>query len=118
MLGSRRRSTLSITYFYHYLLREQLGKKAAAISDFDEVGREWLQIQKLRSKLKKVDSMGLLRDGTSISRWFNFMFVLSQPVQMSNCLEHSHNDRGGLVPATGGGQGYDVGGVDRQARRW
>ena len=39
--------------FYHHLLREIIEKKTAVSSEQGQVGQHWLQIQKLRSKLKK-----------------------------------------------------------------
>merc|ERR1712241_1574104 len=39
--------------FYHHLLRELIEKKTSVNSDQGQVGQHWLQIQKLRSKLKK-----------------------------------------------------------------
>merc|ERR1719310_237032 len=39
--------------FYHHLLRELIEKKTSTNSESGEVGKHWLQIQKLRSKLKK-----------------------------------------------------------------
>ena len=43
--------------FYHHLLRELIEKKTSTNSESGEVGKHWLQIQKLRSKLnKKVDT--------------------------------------------------------------
>ena len=39
--------------FYHHLLREIIEKKTAVNSEQGQVGQHWLQIQKLRSKLKK-----------------------------------------------------------------
>ena len=39
--------------FYHHLLREIIEKKTAVNSEEGQVGQHWLQIQKLRSKLKK-----------------------------------------------------------------
>ena len=39
--------------FYHHLLRELIEKKTSAGSESGETGKHWLQIQKLRSKLKK-----------------------------------------------------------------
>ena len=39
--------------FYHHLLRELIEKKTTSSTESGEVGKHWLQIQKLRSKLKK-----------------------------------------------------------------
>jgi len=39
--------------FYHHMLRELIEKKTSSPSESGEVGKHWLQIQKLRSKLKK-----------------------------------------------------------------
>ena len=39
--------------FYHHLLRELIEKKTSSNSEAGEAGKHWLQIQKLRSKLKK-----------------------------------------------------------------
>ena len=39
--------------FYHHLLRELIEKKTSSNTESGEVGKHWLQIQKLRSKLKK-----------------------------------------------------------------
>ena len=39
--------------FYHHLLREIIEKKTTVNSEQGQVGQHWLQIQKLRSKLKK-----------------------------------------------------------------
>merc|ERR1719310_2512431 len=39
--------------FYHHLLRELIEKKTSTSTESGEVGKHWLQIQKLRSKLKK-----------------------------------------------------------------
>merc|ERR1712096_470022 len=69
--------------FYHHLLRELIEKKTAASSDSAEVGRQWLQIQKLRSKLKKkVDTRA--SKGRKVrydihTKLVNFMAPVSQP---------------------------------------
>lgn len=39
--------------FYHQLLRELIERKTSGATDAGNNGRQWLQIQKLRSKLKK-----------------------------------------------------------------
>merc|ERR1712147_584924 len=74
--------------FYHHLLRELIEKKTAATSDSAEVGRQWLQIQKLRSKLKKkVDTRA--SKGRKVrydihTKLVNFMAPVNQPDQMTD----------------------------------
>lgn len=43
--------------FYHHLLREVIERKTQDISDPLEVSRHWIEIQKLRTKIKrKIDT--------------------------------------------------------------
>ncbi|XP_050534349.1 protein AATF [Daktulosphaira vitifoliae] len=43
--------------FYHKLLRDYIEKKSADITDPSQLGKQWLQLQKLRSKMKhKIDT--------------------------------------------------------------
>jgi len=78
--------------FYHHLLRELIEKKTAASSDSAEVGRQWLQIQKLRSKLKKkVDTRA--SKGRKVrydihTKLVNFMAPVSQPEQMTESAKN------------------------------
>ncbi|CAB4069019.1 AATF [Lepeophtheirus salmonis] len=39
--------------FYHQLLRELISAKTAGVEDPNELGRQWLEVQKIRSKMKK-----------------------------------------------------------------
>jgi len=39
--------------FYHQLLREFIEKKASSIDDPVQLSRQWLELQKLRSKVKR-----------------------------------------------------------------
>jgi len=74
--------------FYHHLLRELIEKKTAASSDSAEVGRQWLQVQKLRAKLKKkVDTRA--SKGRKVrydihTKLVNFMAPVSEPDQMTD----------------------------------
>jgi len=78
--------------FYHHLLRELIEKKTAATSDSAEVGRQWLQIQKLRSKLKKkVDTRA--SKGRKVrydihTKLVNFMAPVNQPDQMTDSAQN------------------------------
>jgi len=78
--------------FYHHLLRELIEKKTAATSDSAEVGRQWLQIQKLRSKLKKkVDTRA--SKGRKVrydihTKLVNFMAPVTQPDQMADSAQN------------------------------
>jgi len=78
--------------FYHHLLRELIEKKTAASSDSAEVGRQWLQIQKLRAKLKKkVDTRA--SKGRKVrydihTKLVNFMAPISQPNQMNDSAKN------------------------------
>eukprot|EP00095_Tigriopus_kingsejongensis_P007110 snap_masked-scaffold130_size324016-processed-gene-2.0 protein:Tk07110 transcript:snap_masked-scaffold130_size324016-processed-gene-2.0-mRNA-1 annotation:"protein aatf" len=43
--------------FYHQLLKEFIDRKTSNVTDPDQLGRHWIQIQKMRSKMKrKVDT--------------------------------------------------------------
>jgi len=74
--------------FYHHLLRELIEKKTTANSDSAEVGKQWLQIQKLRAKLKKkVDTKA--SKGRKVrydihTKLVNFMAPINQQNQMSD----------------------------------
>jgi len=78
--------------FYHHLLRELIEKKTAASTDSAEVGRQWLQIQKLRAKLKKkVDTRA--SKGRKVrydihTKLVNFMAPISQPNQMNDSAKN------------------------------
>jgi len=78
--------------FYHHLLRELIEKKTAATTDSAEVGRQWLQIQKLRSKLKKkVDTRA--SKGRKVrydihTKLVNFMAPVNQPNQMADSAKN------------------------------
>jgi protein AATF/BFR2 len=39
--------------FYHQLLRELIDRKSADLTDPTQLGKHWLQIQKMRSKMKR-----------------------------------------------------------------
>lgn len=39
--------------FYHHLLREVIERKTQDVSDPFEISRHWIEIQKLRSKMKR-----------------------------------------------------------------
>jgi len=74
--------------FYHHLLRELIEKKTTANSDSAEVGKQWLQIQKLRAKLKKkVDTKA--SKGRKVrydihTKLVNFMAPISEQNQMTD----------------------------------
>jgi len=74
--------------FYHHLLRELIEKKTTANSDSAEVGKQWLQIQKLRAKLKKkVDTKA--SKGRKVrydihTKLVNFMAPTNQQNQMTD----------------------------------
>ena len=74
--------------FYHHLLRELIEKKTAASSESGDSGRQWLQIQKLRSKLKKtVDTRA--SKGRKVrydihTKLVNFMAPVHQTDQMAD----------------------------------
>ena len=75
--------------FYHHLLRELIEKKTSVNSDQGQVGQHWLQIQKLRSKLKKkVDTRA--SKGRKVrydvhTKLVNFM----APVRQSNSMSEA-----------------------------
>ena len=74
--------------FYHHLLRELIEKKTSASTESGEVGKHWLQIQKLRSKLKKkVDTRA--SKGRKVrydihTKLVNFMAPVRLPNQMAD----------------------------------
>ena len=74
--------------FYHHLLRELIEKKTSASPQSGEVGKHWLQIQKLRSKLKKkVDTRA--SKGRKVrydihTKLVNFMAPVRLPNQMAD----------------------------------
>jgi len=78
--------------FYHHLLRELIEKKTACGSDSADVGKQWLQIQKLRSKLKKkVDTRA--SKGRKVrydihTKLVNFMAPVNQPDQMNDTAKN------------------------------
>merc|ERR1711881_347325 len=78
--------------FYHHLLREIIEKKTAVNSEEGQVGQHWLQIQKLRSKLKKkVDTRA--SKGRKVrydvhTKLVNFMAPISQPNQMNDSAKN------------------------------
>lgn len=79
--------------FYHQLLRELIERKTSGANEAGNTGRQWLQIQKLRSKLKKkVDTKA--SKGRKIrydvhSKLVNFMApVISREGQMEETAKN------------------------------
>jgi protein AATF/BFR2 len=82
--GSKEYSTeiYDDTDYYHQLLRELIERKSSDVTDPVQLGRKWLELQKLRSKMKrKIDTRAT--KGRKIryvvhSKLVNYMAPVSQ----------------------------------------
>jgi protein AATF/BFR2 len=78
--------------FYHTLLRELIERKTTGSGEAGQAGRQWLQVQKMRSKLrKKVDTRA--SKGRKIrydvhAKLVNFMAPVSAPNQMQDTAKN------------------------------
>lgn len=78
--------------FYHQLLKEFIDRKASSITDPHQLGQHWLQIQKMRSKMKrKVDTKASKGRKTRFdihSKLVNFM----APIYTQTWKDESKNE--------------------------
>ncbi|KDR15251.1 protein AATF [Zootermopsis nevadensis] len=83
------------TDFYHQLLRELIERKSSDVTDPVQLGRQWLELQKLRSKMKrKIDTRAT--KGRKIryavhSKLINFMAPVSQNLYSEEAKTELYN---------------------------
>lgn len=89
---------------YHQLLRELIERKSSDVTDPVQLGRQWLELQKLRSKMKrKIDTRAT--KGRKIryavhSKLVNYM----APVSQNLCTEEAKTELYNSLFGNGGGQ--------------
>jgi protein AATF/BFR2 len=83
------------TDYYHQLLRELIERKSTDVTDPVQLGRQWLELQKLRSKMKrKIDTRAT--KGRKIryvvhSKLINFMAPVSQSLYSEEAKTELYN---------------------------